>query len=53
MQIEMEDMQGDEIAQVSGGIGQPRYQEDRSLQDFLDRFARNPMPVPLPIDWGV
>ena len=42
----MEEIRSDEIEQVSGGT----YQQQRDLQDFLDRFfrGRDPFSAPVP-----
>ena len=41
----MEEIQGNEIGQISGGT----YKEQRDIQDFLDRFLRDHVPFPVPV----
>ena len=41
----MEEIQGKEIEQISGGT----YKEQRDIQDFLDRFFRDHVPFPVPV----
>jgi len=53
----MEDMQSDEVVQVSGGIvgiwHSSSQQDQQSLADFLGRLGRNPPIYPMPWDPSV
>lgn len=41
----MEEIRNEEIEQVAGAT----YQEQKNLQDFLDRFFRERVPFPMPL----
>ncbi len=41
----MEEVRNEEIEQISGGTNQ----QQRDIQDFLDRFSRDRLPFPSPV----